>query len=75
MMVQHLGMWLLVRRQDMEEGRRSVARSSPRVQRPCGTEGGGQVEWGRGPGVESLLVKNLEKEEEETGVKIESCTL
>lgn len=58
----------------MEEGRRSVARGGPRVQRPRGTEGGGQVERGRGPGVESLLVKNLEKEEG-TGVKIESCAL
>lgn len=74
MMVQHLGVRLLVRRQDMKEGCRSVASSSPGVQGPRGAEGRGQVEWGRGPGVESLLVKSLERGRER-GTKIETCTL
>ena len=57
--VQHLRMRLLVRRQDMQERGWSVTRGSTRVQGPSRPERRGQAERRRRASVESLLVKRL----------------
>lgn len=61
-MVQQLGVGLLVRWQDVQEGSRGVTRSSPRVQGPCTPQRWGQAEGRWCPCVKALLVKWLRRE-------------
>lgn len=60
--MQHLGVRLLMRRQDMEKRGWSITRGSTRVQGPSRSESRGQAEGRRCAGVESLLVKRLYKQ-------------
>lgn len=57
--VQQLGVGLLVWRQDVKEGSRSVTRGTAGVQGARPTQGRRQVERRRRPCVEALLVKRL----------------
>lgn len=59
MVMQHLGMRLLMCRQDVEKRGWSITRGSTRVQRPSRSESRGQAERRRCASVESLLVKRL----------------
>lgn len=57
--MQHLGMRLLMCREDVEKRGWSIARGSTRVEGPSGSESRGQAEGRRSASMESLLVKCL----------------
>lgn len=62
--VQQLGVGLLVRWQDVEEGSRGVTRGTAGVQGARPTQGRRQVEGRRRPCVEALLVKRLGRQKQ-----------
>lgn len=59
--MQHLGMRLLMCREDVEKRGWSIARGSTRVEGPSGSESRGQAEGRRSASMESLLVKRLHR--------------
>lgn len=58
-MVQHLGVGLLVGRQDVEEGGWGVTGGTAGVQGACAPQGRRQAEGRGGSRVEALLIKSL----------------
>lgn len=60
--MQHLGVRLLMRRQDMEKRGWSITWGSTRVQGPSRSKSRGQAERRRCASMESLLVKRLHKQ-------------